>query len=171
MTYLRLDYVFCTPIILANTRDASKYPCSWSDHHITTLSTQFIGLTPTPFSWRLNEFLWTDPSYQPEIESAIKEYFMLNSNPDTLPTTWWLAHKAVLWGHLIKFAADHNKKNGNEFPPLQKTHKNYIKLMPIHMMPQSLAISPKSVISWIHSFHIRQRSHWTVAGLKLIFFL
>lgn len=109
-SYSHLDYIFCTPIILSNSLDATIHPNPWSDHQINAISTQFIGLSPTSYSWRLNESLSTDPTCQQELATAIGEYFQLNSTPDTSSATLWLAHKAVLRGHLIQIAADRNKE-------------------------------------------------------------
>ena len=126
-SYSRIDHIFCTPIILANTHDAAIHPCSWSDHQIVTLSTEFIGLTPTPYSWRLNESLLSDPVHQQEIASEIKDYFILNSNPDISPSTLWMAHKAVVRGHLIKRAAQCNRSKWEKIHSLTKDLQNLYK--------------------------------------------
>lgn len=89
----RLDYIFVSPIILANSRVATILPCVWSDHQIET---EFIGLAPTPFAWRLNKSLLSDAAIEAEVLQSIDQYFELNALPETPISIVWTAHKAVL---------------------------------------------------------------------------
>ncbi|PIO27147.1 hypothetical protein AB205_0027470, partial [Aquarana catesbeiana] len=97
-SYARLDYIYTTPIILANSTKATIHPCVWSDHHVTSFTTKFIGLAPTPYIWRLNEALLSDVVVESETAKSIEEYFSLNALPDTPPSFLWTAHKAVIRG-------------------------------------------------------------------------
>lgn len=47
-SYARLDYILSTPIILANSKDASIYTCVWSDHQITSFDTKGQILVESP---------------------------------------------------------------------------------------------------------------------------
>lgn len=62
-SFARLDYIFYTPILLANSSEAEIHPCPWSDHHIVSFNTTHIGLATTSHNWRINESLpgmsWT----------------------------------------------------------------------------------------------------------------
>lgn len=107
--YARLDYIFCTPILLANSSKALIHPCPWSDHNIPSFETTHIGLTPSPFNWRLNDSILTDPSIIQSISTHIENYFIENTNDETPPTILWAAHKAVLRGQLISLAANKNR--------------------------------------------------------------
>ena len=63
--YARLDYIFCTPVLLANSPSATIHPCPWSDHNMVVFETTHIGLPPTTFSWRINDSLLSDqPTFQ-----------------------------------------------------------------------------------------------------------
>lgn len=108
-SYARLDYIYTTPIILANSSDATIHPCVWSDHHVTSFTTNFIGLAPTPHTWRLNEALLSDLVAESETAKSIEEYFSFNALPETPPSMVWTAHKAVIRGKLISIASSHNK--------------------------------------------------------------
>lgn len=105
-----LDYIFCTPIILANSTNSDILVCPWSDHNIVTLTTTLIGLSDTPYAWRLNDSLLADPITRQEISTAIQEFFTLNATPDRSPSTLWVAHKAVLRGQLISIASRKNRE-------------------------------------------------------------
>lgn len=110
-SYARLDYIYTTPIILANSNKAMIYPCVWSDHQVTSFTTEFIGLAPTPYIWRLNEALLSDILVESDTAKSIEEYFSLNALPDTPPSILWTAHKAVIRGKLISIASSHNKNH------------------------------------------------------------
>ena len=107
--YARLDYVFCTPILLANSPSTTIHPCPWSDHDMVVFETTHIGLPPTTFSWRLNDSLLSDPSTFQKIYTQIEEYFKENKPEDSPPTAIWAAHKAVLRGQFISIAAAKKK--------------------------------------------------------------
>lgn len=97
--YARLDYIFSTPIPLANSLRARIHPCPWSDHDMVEFETSHIGLAPTLFNWRLNDSLLSDPSTLQDITTHIEDYFRNNSTDDDIsPTLLWSAHKAVLIG-------------------------------------------------------------------------
>lgn len=118
--YARLDYIFCTPILLANSSNAHIHTCPWSDHQIISFDTSHIGLAPTPFSWRLNDSLLTDPSITQQITKHIEEYFSHNSTEEIPPSSLWSAHKAVLRGHLINIASVKNKTRLSDIKRLTK---------------------------------------------------
>ena len=103
-SYARLDYIFTTPVILANSSSADIHSCVWSDHHITSFSTDFVGFPPSAFTWRLNEALLSDPLVESEISKSIDSYFSINDIPETPISSIWVAHKAVLRGVFIKLA-------------------------------------------------------------------
>ena len=127
--YARLDYIFSTPILLANSTQAQIYPCPWSDHDIVAFSTSYIGLIPSPYNWRFNDSLLTDTVTRSTISSHIENYFTDNVNEDTLPTSIWVAHKAVLRGHVISIAAAKNKEKQADIKRLtNELHHLYIKL-------------------------------------------
>lgn len=105
-----LDYIFCTPIILANSTDSAMHLCPWSDHNMVTLSTSLIGLSDTPYTRRLNDSLLSDPITCQEMSTTIQEYFTINATPDMSPSTLWVAHKAVLRGRPISIASRKNKE-------------------------------------------------------------
>lgn len=44
-SYSRLDYLFCTPILLANSTTAAIHSCPWSDHQVVSLNISHIGLS------------------------------------------------------------------------------------------------------------------------------
>lgn len=77
-------------------------------------------MAPTPFNWRLNDSLLSNPSTVQIITSHIEEYFNTNSTEGVLPTSVWAAHKAVLRGHLISIAAAKNKAKLSEMKCLTK---------------------------------------------------
>lgn len=108
-SYARLDYIYTTPIILANSTGATIHPCVWMDHHVTSFTTNFIGLAPTPHTWRLNEALLSDLVAESETAKSIEEYFSFNALPETPPSIVWTAHKAVVRGKLISIASSYNK--------------------------------------------------------------
>lgn len=110
-SYARLDYIYTSPIILANCTKALIHPCVWSDHQVTSFTTEFIRLAPTSHTWRLNEALLLDLAAESEIAKSIEEYFSFNDLAETPPSIVWAAHKAVLRGKLISIAASHNKIN------------------------------------------------------------
>lgn len=74
-SYARLDYLYCTPIILANSYDASIHICSWSDHRIASFTTSLNDLANTPYSWRPNESLLLDPISQQIIAPKNRRIF------------------------------------------------------------------------------------------------
>lgn len=59
-SFAHLDYIFCTPIVLANSSKADIHSRPWSDHHIVSFTTSHIGLAPTPYKWCVNDFILTD---------------------------------------------------------------------------------------------------------------
>lgn len=127
--FARLDYIFCTPILLANSSNTDIHPCPWSDHNIVAFETSHIGMTPTPFNWRLNDSLLSNPSTVQQINTHIEEYFRTNTSEEVLLTSVWAAHKAVLRGHLINIAAARNKSKLTEIKCLTKElHDLYNKL-------------------------------------------
>lgn len=107
--YAQLDYIFSTPIPLANSSSASIHLCLWSDHDMVVFETSHIGLTPTTFDWRLNDSLLADPSIHQKIYTHLEEFFADNKPDETLLTSIWAAHKAVLRGRFINIAAAKKK--------------------------------------------------------------
>lgn len=126
-SYARLDYIYTTPIILANATDASIHPCPWSDHHATAFTTKFIRLAPTTYSWRLNEALLSDLVVESEVAQAIEEYFDINAIPETPSSMVWTAHKAVLRGKLIGIASVRNRNDRHKILVLTKDLDNLYK--------------------------------------------
>lgn len=108
-SYARVDYIYTTPIILANSTGGMIHSCVWSDHHVTSFTTDFIRLAPIPYTWRLNEALLSDLVVESETAKSIEEYFSLNALPETPPPIVWTAHKVVLRGKLISVTSSHNK--------------------------------------------------------------
>lgn len=45
----RLNDIFCSQVILANSLSAEMYPCVWSDHHMVIFDTKYIGFPPIFF--------------------------------------------------------------------------------------------------------------------------
>lgn len=118
--YARLDYIFCSPILLANSSKALIHPCPWSDHDITSFETSHIGFSPSPYNRRLNDSILSDPLITQSISTHIENYFTDNVNDETPPTTLWAAHKAVLRGHLISLAANRNRERLTNIKNLTK---------------------------------------------------
>lgn len=118
--FAHLDYIFCTPILLANSSKADIHSCLWSDHHIVSFTTSHIDLAPTPYKWRINDALLTDHMTTQQISSHLEEYFAHNSTPDILTTSLWMAHKAVMRGHLINIASTKNKTKLADIKSLTK---------------------------------------------------
>lgn len=44
-----------------------------------------------------------------QLTTHLEDYFAHNATPDMHPTSIWMAHKAVMRGHLIIIASAHNK--------------------------------------------------------------
>lgn len=85
-SYSRLDNIFSTPVLLANSTAANIHPCPWSDHHMVMLSIAHIGISPVNATWRLNDSLLSDPDLVAKVTDRLDEYFHTNNTRDTLPT-------------------------------------------------------------------------------------
>lgn len=103
-SYARLDYIFSSLILLANSYLASIHTCPWSDHHMVSFHTSHIGLSPMTASWRLKDSLLGDPEITLQVADQLEEYLRLNDVDEISPSLLWAAHKAVLRGHLIELA-------------------------------------------------------------------
>lgn len=55
--------------------------------------------------WKLNESLLQDPSVIEEVRKEARWYFQTNDTPECNSGVIWEAHKAVMWGDLIKHGA------------------------------------------------------------------
>lgn len=115
-----MDCIFCTPTLLTNSSKALIHICPWSHHQIVSLDISHIDLAPTPFDWCLNDSLLTDPSITNQISAYILDYFFYNTTEDISPTTLWMAHKAVLRGHIINIASARNKKRLTDIKSLTR---------------------------------------------------
>lgn len=116
----RLDYIFCTPILLANSSLAKIHECPWSDDHIVSFQTTYIGLAPQTSTWRLNDALLTDPVITSQIADKLLEYFRLNNVDETSPPILWAAHKVVLRGYLIELATARKRERGAKVATLTR---------------------------------------------------
>lgn len=103
-SYSRLDYIYSTPVMLANSNSENIHPCSWSDHHMVLLAISHIGISPTNGTWHLNDPLRSDPELVSKVSGRLDEYFRINNTQHTPPTILWAAHKAVIRRHLIELA-------------------------------------------------------------------
>lgn len=115
-----LDYIFFPQIILANSSKADIHSCPWSDHHIVSFTTSHIGLAPTPYKWRINDSLLTDHTITQQLTTHLEDFFAHNTTPDMPPNFIWMAHKAVMRGHLINIASANNKSKLADIKSLTK---------------------------------------------------
>lgn len=75
----------------------------------------------SPFNWRLNASLLTDPNIHDSIRDSIETYFTLNKDSDTNPLNNWEAHKSVIRGELIKWGARKKRERVEEISSLSDT--------------------------------------------------
>ncbi|XP_063806790.1 histone-lysine N-methyltransferase SETDB2 [Pseudophryne corroboree] len=66
-------------------------------------------------TWRLNDSLLHNPEINSHLQNMISDYFALNDHPDISRSTLWLAHKAVLRGHLISLASKAKKQTLSQY--------------------------------------------------------
>lgn len=52
------------------------HACPWSDHHVVSFQTSYVGLTPQTATWRLNDYLLTDPNVIREISNTPKRCYI-----------------------------------------------------------------------------------------------
>lgn len=98
---------------------------------MVTLITQRSSGSRGPPRWRLQEFLLSDPIQCTLLETAVKEYFLINETSEVSRSTVWAAHKSVIRGKLIQLAsklkAEHRAdtlKHTEQFRTLAKAHKH-----------------------------------------------
>lgn len=82
--------------------------------------TKFIGLPPTPYSWRLNKSILSDPIIEQDLSKTLDEFFLLNPVQDTSISTTWVTHKAFMRGKLIEIAASKNRERNKKIQTLTR---------------------------------------------------
>lgn len=119
-SYSRLDYIYCTLVLLANSTLASFLPCPWSDHHMVTFALSHVGLSLATAGWRLNDSLLTDSELVDKISAHLKEYFQLNETEDIPTTPLWAVHKAVIGSHIIALVTEKKRSKAADVARLTK---------------------------------------------------
>uniref|UniRef100_A0A8C5M7Y9 Reverse transcriptase domain-containing protein n=1 Tax=Leptobrachium leishanense TaxID=445787 RepID=A0A8C5M7Y9_9ANUR len=74
---------------------------------MTLTSPLYRTAAPT---WRLNDFLLSDPTVIRDCTLALEHYFTENTNPDLSPLTIWEAHKCVVRGFYIQKASEFKRQ-------------------------------------------------------------
>lgn len=114
-SYSRLNYIFCSPILVENSNSANIHLCPWSNHHIVFCNLSCIGLPSPMGTWQLNDTLLTDPTIVSQLSDHLTEYFCQNDIQEIPPATLWATHKAVMRGHLIEIATTRKRQKNKRY--------------------------------------------------------
>lgn len=98
--YSRLDHFFIPSPLLTSTVSSEINPITWSDHSSVHLDIPLSSSSPRTCHWSLNETFLRIPETRDLLSSGLVEYFQLNENMVSGPSTLWEAHKAVIPGTL-----------------------------------------------------------------------
>uniref|UniRef100_A0A8C5P9R1 Endonuclease/exonuclease/phosphatase domain-containing protein n=1 Tax=Leptobrachium leishanense TaxID=445787 RepID=A0A8C5P9R1_9ANUR len=103
-SYSRIDlFLLPTRTIPLTTRSAIG-SISWSDHAPVSVWVKLPG-TRSGWSWRLNSSILQSAAVLEEVSAHLNRYFEENDLDDIGPDSLWLAHKAVIRGHLIQIGS------------------------------------------------------------------
>lgn len=126
-SFARIDHILIASTSIPLTHRAYIKDVVWSDHSMVILVLQRPrGHTPAR-RWRLKESILSDPIRTKDIETNIRNYFLINDTADTSPSCLWAAHKAVIRGHLIQLASQINKENKTDIEKLDREYTALIK--------------------------------------------
>ncbi|KAM9311530.1 E3 ubiquitin-protein ligase RNF213 [Gastrophryne carolinensis] len=101
-SYSRIDYLLMSHHALDWDPSAWIGLIVWSDHAPIFVSIQLPGLSPSCWSWRLNDNLLGDAVCSSAIETAIEHFFNDHKGDNTPLPYQWEALKCVIRGELIK---------------------------------------------------------------------
>uniref|UniRef100_A0A8C5N3Y4 Reverse transcriptase domain-containing protein n=1 Tax=Leptobrachium leishanense TaxID=445787 RepID=A0A8C5N3Y4_9ANUR len=104
-SYSRIDFFCIRGSLLPSVRDCDISSFTLSDHApvFLTLADDFQVFSRPP--WRLNDTLLGDPEILADLQSSLDNYFSENKDSSSDPTILWRAHKAVMRGVCIRWAA------------------------------------------------------------------
>uniref|UniRef100_A0A8C5PJ08 exodeoxyribonuclease III n=1 Tax=Leptobrachium leishanense TaxID=445787 RepID=A0A8C5PJ08_9ANUR len=93
---------------------------TWSDHAPITLDFEADYPARGLGTWRLNDSLIVRGADVSETSAVLREYFVLNVTDEVAISSAWLAHKAVVRGHLIQRGAARKKALNAQTTSLQR---------------------------------------------------
>ncbi|KAM4702914.1 WD repeat- and FYVE domain-containing protein 4 [Rhinophrynus dorsalis] len=118
LCYSRLDYFCVDKSLLQRVQSCNISVIQWSDHAPSVLEILESFDNRGSGSWRLNDHLLSCLDTVRLFEGYLREYFDLNGGEAVSLSTLWEAHKAVIQGRFIAYAAKEKKKRAERLSTL-----------------------------------------------------
>uniref|UniRef100_A0A8C5MAE4 exodeoxyribonuclease III n=1 Tax=Leptobrachium leishanense TaxID=445787 RepID=A0A8C5MAE4_9ANUR len=119
-SYSRIDLCLIQGSTVPRLLAARIGSITWSDHAPITMDFEADYPARGMGNWRLNDSLIVSGADVSDTSAVLQEYFTLNVTEDVTISSAWLAHKAVVRGHLIQRGATRKKAFNTQMTSVQR---------------------------------------------------
>uniref|UniRef100_A0A8C5P7R3 Reverse transcriptase domain-containing protein n=1 Tax=Leptobrachium leishanense TaxID=445787 RepID=A0A8C5P7R3_9ANUR len=119
-SYSRIDLCLIHGSTVLRLLPACISSITWSDHAPITLDFEADYPARGMGNWRLNDSLLVSGADVSDTSAVVREYFALNVTEEVTISSAWLAHKAVVRGHLIQRGATRKKAFNAQMTSVQR---------------------------------------------------
>uniref|UniRef100_A0A8C5LTP6 Endonuclease/exonuclease/phosphatase domain-containing protein n=1 Tax=Leptobrachium leishanense TaxID=445787 RepID=A0A8C5LTP6_9ANUR len=119
-SYSRIDLCLIHGSTIPRLLAARIGSITWSDHAPITLDFEANYPARGMGNWRLNDSLIVSGADVSDTSAVLREYFALNVTEEVSISSAWLAHKAVVRGHLIQRGATRKRASNAQMTSVQR---------------------------------------------------
>lgn len=103
-SYSCLDIIIVDRNLLQAVSSSTIHNILWSDHTPVWITVMEENTPSHVYVWQANSNLLQMPSYVTSLTNHLKEYFVLNTESVSDPTTLWYAHKVFIRGIILQIS-------------------------------------------------------------------